>query len=150
MPADFQVFGHLLRLWTRYPRVKLNEYVDVDEWLFMTSNELDGRDKGFVSHVYLAWLRSHHPDHLVPPEGVSDLPWNEFTRRAWKVLSDVHASDRVEQLEEPKELEQLQMLKVNEKLQSENAKFLNFHNKVMDMLLNAARRTTEEGDPDWR
>jgi hypothetical protein len=66
LEADFNTFGYLLRLWTRYPRVLLQERVTIDEWVRKTTSQLRDLEKVFISQVALAWLLAHNPTHHVP------------------------------------------------------------------------------------
>lgn len=86
-PADYQVFSHLLRLWTRYPRVLLNAHVFVDDWHLLKRNHLVDKEKGFVAHVYLAWLRAHFPQTPIPERGLYSLPGWEIIWAAADELS---------------------------------------------------------------
>lgn len=100
--ADYSVFNHLLRLWTKYPRVLLHKYVDIDDWHTLGPKQLKDREKGFVTHVYLAWLRSHRPEVPVPERGYYALPaMRLFGRqptscRGWMVVGQPNSRSKQE------------------------------------------------------
>lgn len=86
--ADYDgAFAHLLRLWTRYPRVLLHEYIQVDDWHQMAAADLAEEHENFVGHVFLAWLRSHFPETPVPPKGLYGLLGNQIIWAAADALS---------------------------------------------------------------
>lgn len=86
-PADYSIFNHLLRLWTRYPRVLLHKYIRVDEWHSMSPEDLAEEHEHFVGHVFLAWLRSNMPEIGVPPKGLYGLIGNQIIWAAADELS---------------------------------------------------------------
>lgn len=86
-PADYSIFSHLLRLWTRYPRVLLHNYIRIDDWHHMPLEDLAVEDELFVGHVFLAWLTSHFPQVPVPDKGVYGILGNQIIWAAADVLS---------------------------------------------------------------
>jgi hypothetical protein len=127
--ADFNTFGSLLRLWTRYPRVLIHEWVTVDDWAQKNPRQLKNLEKAFISQVALAWLLTHQPDHHVP--GVNEqLP---------SVLPIIYAG--WQELGHPETLE----LNSNEFATEYTREFLAFAEATMNFVLNVARMS----DP-WR
>lgn len=109
-PVEYSIFNHLLRLWTRYPRVLLHKFIRIDDWHNMSPDELAEEHEIFVGHVFLAWLRSNMPEVGVPPKGLYGVMGNQIIWAAADELSgrdgggtiteQMQATARRQQLEE--------------------------------------------------
>lgn len=90
--ADYTVLAHLLRLWTKYPRVLLHDYVRVDDWHQMSPADVAEEHEIFVGHVFLAWLRSHFPETPVPDKGLYGMIGNQII---WAAADELSGLDGV-------------------------------------------------------
>jgi hypothetical protein len=128
--ADYSVFKHLLRLWTRYPRVLLHPLVSVDDWHLLKAAELEGRQKAFVAQVFLAWLQSHQPKTAVPEPGHYPIIGGEAI--IWAAADELFGLDSVSAEGAYEEKERANILRMK------------LHAWVIDSLVDAAIHLSDD------